>query len=63
MKKITAGQGPALLVDVNSDAGQSPSRVLIVMSDRGIGAFLQKAIEMIRNFGWANSPASSAPES
>ena len=39
MKKMTAGQGPAPSAGVKSEAGQSPSRVLMVASRRGIGAF------------------------
>jgi hypothetical protein len=42
MKKITAGQGPTLSAGVKTEAGQIPSRVLMVTSRRGIGTFLQE---------------------
>src|SRR5258707_408097 len=38
MKKITAGQGPAVLPGVKTEAGQFPSRVLMVTSRRGMFA-------------------------
>jgi len=49
MKKIMAGQGPTLLAGVKTEAGQFPSRVLIVTSRRGIGTFLQ---ELIKDYGY-----------
>jgi hypothetical protein len=44
MKKITAGQGPVVSAGVKTEAGQIPSRVLIVTSRRGMRSFLQELI-------------------
>jgi hypothetical protein len=48
IKKITAGQGPTLSAGVKTEAGQIPSRVLMVTSRRGMGTFLQ---ELIKDYG------------
>jgi hypothetical protein len=45
MKKITAGEGPSASAGVKTEAGQIPSRVLIVTSRRGIVTFLQESIK------------------
>ncbi|MEO6975479.1 MAG: hypothetical protein ABI144_06330 [Gallionella sp.] len=39
MKKITAGQGSAVSLGVKTEAGQMPSRVFIVTSNREMGKF------------------------
>jgi hypothetical protein len=48
MKKITPGQGPTVVAGVKTEAGQVPSRVLMLTARRGIGTFLQ---ELIKDYG------------
>ena len=55
MKKITAGQGPTLSAGVKTEAGQIPSRVLMVTARRGIGTFLQELVKDYGNDSYKNS--------